>query len=110
MEPPNCAILDLFISGVPFPEVQPTAETAGQPSLLYTSKPTAEFRLRPLEQQHDRQTVYINAYLAGALDALVQLVADGNKTRLVDEKVRNLLAKYKPRQRLLHIYLSYPLD
>jgi hypothetical protein len=39
--------------------------------------------------------VYINAYLAGALDALVQLVADGNKTRLVDEMVRDLLAKYE---------------
>ena len=79
----------------PRPEVQHTTETTGQSALLYTSRPSVEFRLRPFEQQHDRQTIYIDAYLAGALDALVQLVADGNKTRLVDEMVRNLLAKYE---------------
>ena len=62
---------------------------------MYTSKPSAEFRLRPFEQQRDRQTIYIDAYLAGALDALVQLVAEGNKTRLVDEMVRDLLKKHE---------------
>jgi hypothetical protein len=76
------------------PQVQQPTETVGQP-LLYTSKPSAQFMLRPFEQQHDRQTIYIDTYLAGALDALVQLVAGGNKTKLVDEMVRGLLKKHE---------------
>lgn len=77
------------------PPANAATGAADQPALLYTSKPTAQFQLRPFEQQHDRQTIYINAYLAGALDALVELVAGGNKTRLVNEMVRDLLRKHE---------------
>lgn len=76
-------------------EVRHTAEETGQPPLLYTSKPSAQFMLRPFEQQRDRQTIYIDAYLAGALDALVQLAAGGNKTKLVDEMARDILKKHE---------------
>ena len=51
--------------------------------------------LRPFEQQRERQTIYIVAYLAGALDALVQLAAGGNKTKLVDEMARDILKKHE---------------
>ena len=76
-------------------EVRHTTEEVGQPPLLYTSKPSAQFMLRPFEQQRDRQTIYIDAYLAGALDALVQLAAGGNKTKLVDEMARDILKKHE---------------
>ena len=95
VEPPPLPTMPAEVTQTPSqPEVQPTVEMAGQP-LLYTSKPSAQFMLRPFEQQHDRQTIYINTYFAGALDALVQLVADGNKTKLVDEMVRDLLKKHE---------------
>lgn len=76
-------------------EVQPPPEEASQPSLLYTSRHSAQFIMRPFEQQRDRQTIYIDAYLAGALDALVQLASGGNKTKLVDEMVRDILKKHE---------------
>lgn len=79
----------------PSQQVKAVATATDQTPLLYTSKPAAQFQLRPFEQQHDRQTIYINAYLTGALDALVELVAGGNKTRLVDEMVRDLLKKHE---------------
>ena len=82
-------------SAAPKPSVNAATSSTDQPPLLYTSKPTAQFRLRPFEQQHDRQTIYIDAYLAGAVDALVELVAGGNKTRLVNEMVRDLLRKHE---------------
>lgn len=63
-------------------------------SLLYNSPPPAEFMVRPFEQQHDRQTIYINARKAGALDALVTLVTKGNKTDLVDIMIDDLIEKY----------------
>jgi hypothetical protein len=95
VEPPPLPTMPNEVIPAPSqPEVQHAVETAGQP-LLYTSKPSAQFMLRPFEQQHDRQTIYINTYFAGALDALVQLVADGNKTKLVDEMVRDLLKKHE---------------
>jgi len=50
--------------------------------------------VRPFEQQHDRQTIYIDARKAGALDALVKLVSRGNKTDLVAEMVDDIIAKY----------------
>jgi hypothetical protein len=77
------------------PQGQVAVEAVVQPSLLYTSRPSAQFMLRPFEQQHDRQTVYIDVHLAGALDALVQLVAHGNKTKLVDEMARDLIKKHE---------------
>ncbi len=77
------------------PVARRATEEADQPPLLYISRPSAQFMLRPFEQQHDRQTVYIDIHLAGALDALVQLVADGNKTKLVHEMARDLIKKHE---------------
>lgn len=65
-----------------------------KPALLYSSPVPPEFMVRPFEQQHDRQTIYIDARKAGALDALVKLVSRGNKTDLVAEMVDDIIAKY----------------
>jgi hypothetical protein len=62
--------------------------------LLYNSPAPPEYTLRPFEQRHDRQTIYIDARKAGALDALVKLVKKGNKTDLVEEMVNDILEKH----------------
>ena len=62
--------------------------------LLYNTPPPANYILRPFEQRHDRQTIYLDARKAGAVDALVELVAKGNKTELVAMMVDDLLTKY----------------
>jgi hypothetical protein len=62
--------------------------------LLYNTPPAPDYILRPFEQKHDRQTIYLDARKAGAIDALVSLVAKGNKTNLVEEMVDDLIAKY----------------
>lgn len=95
VEPPPLPSMPTTAASPAAPVQQTRATQPGESSLLYTSKPSPAFRLRPFEQQHDRQTVYLNAYLAGALDALVQLAADGNKTRLVDEMARDLIKKHE---------------
>ncbi|MHB8596740.1 MAG: hypothetical protein ACYDER_08015 [Ktedonobacteraceae bacterium] len=97
----------LFSSGPPLPDLsspsseaeraQPPAAPAEQrrpSSLLYNTQPPPDYILRPFEQRHDRQTIYIDARKAGALDALVKLVARNNKTDLVDQMVNDILAKY----------------
>ena len=77
------------------PSVAAATETHEQQApLLYNTPPPPAFTLRPFEQRHDRQTVYIDARKAGALDALVQLVARKNKTDLFDEMVSDILAKH----------------
>ena len=94
--PPLPSLLTTSVAPATLPQsVEPSVkEETGQSSLLYRGKRTAEFRLRPFEQQYDRQTIYIDAYLAGAVDALVQLVAGGNKTRFVNEMVHEMVKKY----------------
>lgn len=67
-----------------------------QDPLLYNTQPPASYILRPFEQRHDRQTIYLDARKAGAVDALVELVAKGNKTELVAMMVDDLLTKYAP--------------
>ena len=62
--------------------------------LLYNTPAPPEYILRAFEQRHDRQTIYVDARKAGALDALVKLVARGNKTDLYDEMVNDILAKH----------------
>jgi len=63
-------------------------------SLLYNTPAPPEYVLRPFEDRHDRQTIYIDARKAGALDALAKLVARGNKTDFFEEMVSDILAKY----------------
>lgn len=63
-------------------------------SLLYNTPAPPEYVLRPFEDRHDRQTIYIDARKAGALDAVIKLAARGNKTDLYDEMVDDILAKY----------------
>ena len=79
-------------------QVQPSSGTAGateqQSALLYNTPAPPAYTLRAFEQRHDRQTIYIDARKAGALDALVQLVARKNKTDLFDEMVTDILAKH----------------
>jgi len=65
-----------------------------QTPLLYNTQPPPDYILRPFEQRHDRQTIYLDARKAGAVDALIELVAKGNKTNLVEEMVNDLLEKY----------------
>lgn len=97
----------LFSSAPPLPELSSSPPEAEQPqsaaasvneqqpsSLLYNTQPPPEYILRPFEQRHDRQTIYIDARKAGALDALVRLVVKNNKTELVNEMVDDILAKY----------------
>lgn len=74
----------------------PPAASSGeqQTPLLYNSQPPPDYILRQFERRHDRQTIYIDARKAGALDALVKLAARGNKTDLIDEMVSDLLNKY----------------
>lgn len=95
----------LFSSAPSLPEL-PTSSDAPQQAqaapaeppaapLLYNTPAPPEYVLRAFEQRHDRQTIYIDARLAGALDALTKLVARGNKTDLVDEMVSDMLAKYE---------------
>ena len=66
------------------------------PSLLYNTQPPVDYILRPFEQRHDRQTIYLDARKAGAVDTLVKLVAKGNKTSLIAEMVDDILEKYAP--------------
>lgn len=81
------------------PQAQSSATTATptEPpavSLLYNTPAPPEYVLRPFEDRHDRQTIYIDARKAGALDALTRLVARGNKTDFFEEMVNDILAKY----------------
>ena len=78
----------------PSADASPQAPVEQHTPLLYTTPAPPAYTLRPFEQRHDRQTIYIDARKAGALDALVQLVARKNKTDLVDEMVTDILAKY----------------
>lgn len=66
-----------------------------QTSLLYNTPPSPDFLARPFERQKDRQTIYIDAYKAGALDALTTLVFGKNKTKMIEEMVDDLIAKYE---------------
>ena len=76
------------------PSVTPTASHWQQSSLLYNTPPPPEYIARPFDKRHDRQTIYIDARKAGALDALIKLVADGKKNNLVAEMVEDILAKH----------------
>jgi len=78
----------------PSADASPQAPVEQHTPVLYTTPAPPAYTLRPFEQRHDRQTIYIDARKAGALDALVQLVARKNKTDLVDEMVTDILAKY----------------
>ena len=78
----------------PSADASPQAPVEQHTTMLYNTSPPPAYTLRPFEQRHDRQTIYIDARKAGALDALVQLVARKNKTDLVDEMVTDILAKY----------------
>ena len=78
----------------PSADASPQAPVEQHTTMLYTTPAPPAYTLRPFEQRHDRQTIYIDARKAGALDALVQLVARKNKTDLVDEMVTDILAKY----------------
>ena len=78
----------------PSADASPQAPVEQHTPMLYTTPAPPAYTLRPFEQRHDRQTIYIDARKAGALDALVQLVARKNKTDLVDEMVTDILAKY----------------
>src|SRR5258708_3722360 len=69
--------------------------TNQQVSLLYNTQPAPDYILRPFEQKHDRQTIYIDARKAGAVDALIELVAEGNKTKLVEMMINDILTKYE---------------
>jgi len=72
----------------------PAAPIEQKEPFLYNTPAPAAYQLLQFEKRHDRQTIYIDARKAGALDALVQLVARKNKTDLVDEMVTDILAKY----------------
>ncbi len=78
------------------PPVRKPSPASGEQrsSLMYNTPPPPDYILRQFEQRHDRQTIYIDARKAGALDALVKLVARGNKTDLVDEMVSDILEKH----------------
>ena len=76
------------------PSATPVATNQQQTPLLYNTQPPPDYILRPFEQRHDRQTIYLDARKAGAVDALIELVAKGNKTNLVEEMVNDLLEKY----------------
>lgn len=77
------------------PQTQaPAAPTEQKAPLLYNTPAPPAYTLRAFEQRHDRQTIYIDARKAGALDALIQLVARKNKTDLIDEMVDDILAKH----------------
>ncbi len=65
-----------------------------QSSLLYNTPPPPDYIARRFEKRHDRQTIYIDSRKAGAIDALVKLVADGKKNNLVAEMVNDILAKH----------------
>jgi len=78
----------------PSADASPQAPVEQHTTVLYTTPAPPAYTLRPFEQRHDRQTIYIDARKAGALDALVQLVARKNKTDLIDEMVTDILAKY----------------
>jgi len=76
---------------------QPPSARMNEPpaaSLLYNTPAPPEYVLRPFEDRHDRQTIYIDCRKAGALDALTKLVARGNKTDFFEEMVNDILAKY----------------
>lgn len=88
------ALPDLSEAQVPPPATPTPAQQQHQSALLYNSPAPPEYILRPFELRHDRQTVYFDARKAGALDALVKLVAKGNKTELLDEMLDDLFAKY----------------
>ena len=76
------------------PLTTPVTTNQQQTPLLYNTQPAPDYILRPFEQRHDRQTIYLDARKAGAVDALIELVAKGNKTNLVEEMVNDILEKY----------------
>lgn len=62
-----------------------------KPGLLYHTKPSPELLKRSFDSRHLKQTVQIDVMLAGAWLALIEVKVGGNKTKMVNDMVRQAI-------------------
>jgi hypothetical protein len=83
------------VKTLPAAQSQKEEKEEEEQALLYNSQQRSpEFMNRRFEEQHERQTIYVDIYKLGAIKVLTELIARGNKTDFYNEALQLMLDKH----------------